>query len=116
MSRDSLRRSARGTTLPWRSTRSGQSESSPAWSAQDKLSSTRQASSPPTSTSTHALILKPREGIEDDAPEDQRYKARLIVDLRRGQVNAHLPHVGVKYGALEQAILKNVKGFLDARG
>ena len=50
------------------------------------------------------LILKQREGIQEDATEEQKYKARLIVDLRRGRVNAHLPEIGVSYGTLEQAI------------
>ena len=53
-----------------------------------------------------ASILKEQHGASNDAPETDRYKARLIVDLRRGGVNPHLPAVEVHYGTVEQAVLQ----------
>ena len=57
-----------------------------------------------------ALLLKPREGADDSAPEIERWKARLILDLRRGRVNERLPQVGVAYGTLDMAVSRLKQG------
>ena len=57
-----------------------------------------------------ALLLKPREGSDESAPEVERWKARLILDLRRGRVNERLPQVGVAYGTLDMAVSRLKKG------
>ena len=57
-----------------------------------------------------ALILKPRTDCAEEAPETDRFKARLIVDLRRGRVNEFLPEVPVNYGTLEQAVSRLTTG------
>ena len=51
-----------------------------------------------------ALILKPREGVADVAEVWERFKARLILDLKRGRVNMRVPPVSVSYGSAELAI------------
>ena len=50
------------------------------------------------------LILKERPGVDADLEKWERFKARLIVDLRRGRVNERLPAVGVAYGSVELAV------------
>ena len=51
-----------------------------------------------------ALLLKPREGVDESAPLIERFKARLILDLLRGRVNERLPEVGVAYGTVDLAV------------
>ena len=51
-----------------------------------------------------ALLLKVREGVTETTEDHDRYKARLIVDLRRGRVNHRLPHIGVSYGTVDMAV------------
>jgi hypothetical protein len=60
-----------------------------------------------------ALLLKPREGISAEADIWERYKARLILDLRKGRINERAPSVGVAYGTVELAVArKKVNDFL----
>ena len=54
-----------------------------------------------------ALILKEKPGA---SPGTQAWKARLIMDLARGQVNDRLPTVGVRYGSLELAASRVLPG------
>ena len=56
-----------------------------------------------------ALILKPRAGVPDSASDEERLKACLIVDLKRGRVNERLPWIGVAYGTVELAISRMSK-------
>lgn len=56
------------------------------------------------------LILKPRPGADAEADETERFKARLIVDLRRGGVNECMPNVDVAYGTLGQAVARMSAG------
>ena len=56
------------------------------------------------------LILKPRPGTDVEADETERFKARLIVDLRRGRVNECMPNVEVEYGTLDQAVARMSAG------
>ena len=51
-----------------------------------------------------ALILKPREGVADSADVWDRFKARLIMDLKRGRVNERIPGAAVACGTLELAV------------
>ena len=39
-----------------------------------------------------ALLLKPRKGVPEDAPEADKFKARLLMDLKLGGINVRLPH------------------------
>ena len=58
-----------------------------------------------------ALLLKQRDGVDDDSlPEEERWKARLILDLRKGRVNERLPEVGVAYGTLDMAVSRLRRG------
>ena len=57
-----------------------------------------------------ALLLKPREGADEAASEEERFKARLILDLRRGRVNERLPHITVAYGTVDRAVSKLSQG------
>ena len=56
------------------------------------------------------LILKPRPGADAEADESERFKARLIVDLRRGGVNECMPNADVAYGTLDQAVARMSAG------
>ena len=51
-----------------------------------------------------ALLLKPREGADPEDDIQNRFKARLILDLRRGMVNPRMPDVGVNYGTVDRAV------------
>ena len=57
-----------------------------------------------------ALLLKPRKGVADDAPEKDKYKARLLMDLKLGGINARLPHWDVNYGTTDLALSRMQKG------
>ena len=56
------------------------------------------------------LLLKERAGSLPDASEQERWKARLILDLRKGRVNERVPHVGVSYGTVDMAVSRMHKG------
>ena len=51
-----------------------------------------------------ALILKERSGSPEHASVWERYKARLIMDRRRGRVKERLPSVEVHYGTVDLAV------------
>lgn len=51
-----------------------------------------------------ALILKLRKDVPPSVCDEDRFKARLIVDLLRGRVNDRLPKVEVAYGTVEMAV------------
>ena len=55
-----------------------------------------------------ALLLKEREGTDEATPWWERFKARLICDLSRGQVNEHMPRWQVQYGTVELAVSRMV--------
>ena len=57
-----------------------------------------------------ALLLKMRDGIDEDTPYWEQFKARLICDLSRGQVNEHMPRWQVAYGTVDIAISRLVQG------
>jgi len=57
-----------------------------------------------------ALILKERSDVPADRPAEERMKARLIVDLLRGEVNSRLPSVGVAYGTVDLAVSRMSPG------
>jgi hypothetical protein len=60
-----------------------------------------------------ALLLKKRAGASDDAPEEQKWKARLLCDLKRSHVNDTMPTLSVRYGTVELAISRIAsRGFL----
>ena len=42
----------------------------------------------------------------DASSEEERYTARLICDLRKGQINIRLPHWAVNYGTIDIAITR----------
>ena len=56
------------------------------------------------------LLLKERAGSLPDASEQERWKARLILDLRKGRVKKRVPHVGVSYGTVDMAVSRMHKG------
>jgi hypothetical protein len=57
-----------------------------------------------------ALLLKERSDVPADRPATERMKARLIVDLSRGDVNPRLPDIGVAYGTVDLAVSRMSPG------
>jgi hypothetical protein len=76
------------------------------WSRLEALGKVRFFSSKPPTLHVNpcALLLKPREGVDASAAEQERFKARLILDLRRGRVNERMPQVSVSYGTVDHAV------------
>ncbi|CAK0847543.1 unnamed protein product, partial [Prorocentrum cordatum] len=52
----------------------------------------------------NGCCLQPRAGARDNAPEEERVKVRIIMDLSRSSLNASLPDLPVNYGAVDLAI------------
>ena len=60
-----------------------------------------------------ALLLKLIPSAASDAADEQKYKARLLMDLSAGGVNPRVPGVPVSYGTVDQAVaMLSPNGFI----